>query len=357
MIETDVQLREQVDAELRAFLDDAVARTRAAADDLGPFADALRAFVLDGGKRLRPAFCYWSFVALDRDAEAPLAAATLRAAASLELVQAAALVHDDVIDNSATRRGRPSVHEQFAKLHLQAQWAGPAADFGRAAAILLGDLALVWADTMLTRSGLDPDRIAAAQPVWAAMRTEVMAGQYLDLLEQARGGGSVDRALAVARLKSAHYTVERPLHLGAAFAGADASVRSALSEFGLPLGEAFQLRDDLLGVFGNPSETGKPAGDDLREGKRTVLVALACEAADDGQRRRLDALLGDPDIDDDGVDTLRQILVETGATERLEEMINGRLKAAMTALHGLQLTERGREQLSLLAKAATDRVG
>ena len=357
MIDSETQLREHVDTELRGFLDDAVAKATAAADDLGPFTSALRSFVLAGGKRLRPAFCYWSFLSLSHDVEPSVDDAVLRAASSLELLQAAALVHDDVIDNSSTRRGRPSMHEQFAQLHQSQRWAGTETEFGRAAAILLGDLALVWADAMLASSGLDAERVAAAQPVWAAMRTEVMAGQYLDLLEQARAGGSVERALSVARLKSAHYTVERPLHLGAAFAGADRDVRSSLSEFGLPLGEAFQLRDDLLGVFGDPRETGKPAGDDLREGKRTVLVALAAEAADDAQRRQLDALLGDPALDDTGVGTLRQVLVDTGAPQRIEEMIVARLDAAMAALDALHLNDRGREQLRLLAKAATDRVG
>ena len=357
MIESDTQLREQVDAELRAFLDDAVTRTAAAGADLGTFATALRSFVLDGGKRMRPAFCYWSFVALADDADTVLADAVLRAAASLELVQAAALVHDDVIDNSAIRRGQPSMHELFGQLHRSEQWSGTSAEFGRAAAILLGDLALVWADAMLAGCGLDADRVVAAQPVWAAMKTEVMAGQYLDLLEQARGGGSVERALAVARLKSAHYTVERPLHLGAVFAEAGADVRAGLSDFGLPLGEAFQLRDDLLGVFGDPRETGKPAGDDLREGKRTVLVALALEAADDDQRGQLDSSLGNPDLDDAGVEAVRGILVTTGATRRIEAMIVSRLDAAMAALDQLHLSGRGREQLSLLAKAATDRVG
>jgi geranylgeranyl diphosphate synthase type I len=357
VISSDAELRQRVNSELRAFLDDAVARMQAAATDLQPFAAALRSFVVDGGKRLRPAFCYWTYVGLAGNAASNDESAVVRAAASLELLQAAALIHDDVIDNSSTRRGKPSLHEHFAALHSRERWHGATEDFGRAAAILLGDLALVWADAMLASSGLDATRVAAAQPVWAAMRSEVMGGQYLDLLEQAMGGGSVSRALAVARLKSAHYTVERPLHLGAAFAGADPGVRLPLSEFGLPLGEAFQLRDDLLGVFGDPQETGKPAGDDLREGKRTVLVALATEAASDEQRRQLTALIGDPALDDNGVETLRRILIDTGSTRRIEQMIVERMTAATTALDALPISGEGREQLRLLAKAATERVG
>src|SRR5207302_6011875 len=174
---------------------------------------------------------------------------------------------------------------------------GDAGAFGDGAAILVGDLALVWADAMLTASGLPEDALLRGLPVWNAMRVEVMCGQYLDVVEQARGGGSVERALRVARYKAAKYTVERPLHLGAAIAGGDAELIDGLSAYGLPLGEAFQLRDDLLGVFGDPRLTGKPAGDDLREGKRTVLVAYASEHADDTQLAVLRERVGDPDLD------------------------------------------------------------
>ena len=204
----------------------------------------------------------------------------LRAISALELLQGAALIHDDLIDASATRRGRPTVHVAFARRHADAGWQGRPARFGAAAAILLGDLALVWAEDMFRTSGLSHDMLDRSATPWQAMRTELLGGQFLDVLNQSTGDTSTRAALQVDRYKTAAYTVERPLHIGAAIAGADAELVAAYRKFGADVGVAFQLRDDLLGVFGDPEVTGKPAGDDLREGKRTVLLALAVERAD-----------------------------------------------------------------------------
>jgi geranylgeranyl diphosphate synthase, type I len=344
-------LRERVDKALHEFLQRAVAPLAAISPDLAPFGAVTEAFVMDGGKRLRPAFCYWGFRAgggEDSDA-------IVRAAASLELLQACALVHDDVIDASDTRRGAPSVHRRFAATHRAAGWHGDPEAFGSAAAILLGDLALIWADTMLAESGVAPAALQRAFGVWDTMRVEVMCGQYLDVVEQARGGGSVDRALRVARYKSAKYTVERPLHLGAALAGADGDLLAILSDYGLPLGEAFQLRDDVLGVYGDPAETGKPAGDDLREGKRTVLVAFALEAANDAQQETLRRLLGDPALDDDGVTVVRDIIAATGAVERVEQLIAERYDRSHRALESDRVDPAAAQALAELAHAATRR--
>lgn len=205
--------------------------------------------------------------------------ALVRAGAALELLHASALAHDDLIDASDTRRGRPATHRGFAALHRDAGWPGDPEQYGAAAAILLGDLLLSWSDEMLRRCGLPLERVAPALDVLELCRTEVIAGQFLDVSVQARGRADVDAAMTVLRYKSAKYSIERPLHVGAALAGAGPETLTALSSFGLPLGEAFQLRDDLLGVYGDPATTGKPAGDDLVEGKRTVLVALALDAA------------------------------------------------------------------------------
>src|SRR5207245_6025584 len=203
--------------------------------------------------------------------------------------------------------------------HRSQGWRGDPEGFGAAAAILLGDLALIWADTMLAESGIGAVALQRAFGVWDTMRVEVMCGQYLDVVEQARGGGSVERALRVARFKSAKYTVERPLHLGAALAGAGDELVAALSAFGLPIGEAFQLRDDLLGVYGDPAATGKPAGDDLREGKQTLLVALAAaRAASPAEIKTLRSQLGNPDLDTAGVTELQDILRPTGALDDVE---------------------------------------
>ena len=344
-------LRERVDKALHEFLARAVAPLATISPDLTPFGAVTEAFVMDGGKRLRPAFCYWGY----RAAGGEDSDAIVRAAASLELLQACALVHDDVIDASDTRRGAPSVHRRFAATHRAAGWHGDPEAFGSAAAILLGDLALIWADTMLAESGIEPAALQAAFGVWDTMRVEVMCGQYLDVVEQARGGGSVERALRVARFKSAKYTVERPLHLGGALAGADGALLDVLSSYGLPLGEAFQLRDDVLGVFGDPTETGKPAGDDLREGKRTVLVAFALDAANDAQQETLRRLLGDPALDEDGVTILRDIITATGALERVEQLIAERYEQAQRALESDLLHRDAVQSLTDLAHAATRR--
>jgi geranylgeranyl diphosphate synthase type I len=346
-------VRARVDKALQAFLQHAMAPLRGIADELGEVAEATEAFVLDGGKRLRPAFCYWGF----RATGGPDGDDIVRAAASLELLQACALVHDDVIDRSDTRRGAPSVHRRFAALHRASEWHGDPDRFGQAAAILLGDLALIWADAMLVESGFDSVALQRAFPVWDAMRVEVMCGQYLDVVEQSRGGGSVERALRVARFKSAKYTIERPLHLGAALAGSGQDLYDAFTGYGLPLGEAFQLRDDMLGVYGDPDSTGKPAGDDLREGKRTVLVALALESANEAQREQIRRRLGDPRLDDDGVTVLREVIAATGASERVERLIAQRVGQAVEALEPADMDDTARRALVELALAASQRHG
>ena len=349
----DADLGARVRKALETFLDRQAATLDAIAEDLGPIADALTEFLLDGGKRLRPAFCYWGW----RGAGGADCDEIVTAASALELVHACALVHDDVMDDSGTRRGRPSVHRRFATLHRGEQWLGDADAFGRGAAILLGDLCLIWADQLLDSCGLDPAALDRARPVYDAMRGEVMAGQYLDLLEQVRGGRDVERSLRVARYKSAKYTIERPLHLGAALADAPRAVVDAYTAYGLPLGEAFQLRDDVLGVFGDPRETGKPAGDDLREGKRTVLVAVAVERATEAQRAVVRRLLGDPHLTPQGVETLREVIAETGALDHVEALVEQRSAEAVAALTTAPITDEARAALAVLATAATKRRG
>ena len=341
-------LRPRVQKALDAFLGVHLPRLETVADELAPLGEALVEFV-GGGKRLRPAFCFWGHVgAGGQDTDEIIAAA-----ASLELFQACAIIHDDVMDGSDTRRGLPAVHRRFAALHRSEDWHGDPEAFGSGAAILLGDLCLSWSDQMLAGSGAPhlPQGIA----VYDEMRSELMGGQYLDLLEQARGGGSVERALRVARYKSAKYTIEKPLHLGAALAGAGPEVFAAYSGYGLPLGEAFQLRDDVLGVFGDPSVTGKPAGDDLREGKRTALVAMALEVASPAQSSVVRRHLGDPHLGEDGVTALREVLTDTGAVDRVEQLIDRLMEDCLGALAAAPVTEPAREVLGELAVAATAR--
>ncbi|QTE28355.1 polyprenyl synthetase family protein [Pengzhenrongella sicca] len=329
--------------------------------DTAALSDAVEQ-ILSGGKRLRAAFCYWSWRAHGGQRDSPAAAAVLRVGAALELFQAAALLHDDVMDDSDTRRGHPAAHRTFADLHARSGWTGEPRRFGDAAAILLGDLALVASDAEFHDAlvGVPVDAARVARGVFDLMRTEVTVGQYLDVLAQALPWG-VDpaadeaRAREVIRAKSARYSVEHPIVLGAALAGAGDAARAACSEFGLPLGEAFQLRDDLLGVFGDPSTTGKPAGDDLREGKRTVLVARAMASGNDAQRAVLRAQLGVRDLSADDVAITARAIASSGAPQQVEGLIAELSASAFSALAVSGLAEPGAGMLVALGEAAIDR--
>ncbi|MFC7613800.1 polyprenyl synthetase family protein [Actinokineospora soli] len=322
-----------------------------AAPSFGSAVASLSGFVLGGGKRIRPTFAWWGWRGSGGSGDGPDARAVLRGVSALELIQACALVHDDLMDASAMRRGKPTVHVEFAARHREQGWLGEPDRFGAAAAILLGDLALAWADDMFATSGLDAGRLAAALPPWQAMRAEMLAGQYLDVLTQAKGDETEATALSVARMKTAAYTVERPLHLGAALAGAPAPTVAALREFGADIGLAFQLRDDLLGMYGDTAETGKPAGDDLREGKRTLLMSIGM-AADPVKAELLRSALGDDDLTEQTLSDVRQVLVEVGAVAEVERRIDALTEAALAALLRADLAAPADRVLADLAVAA-----
>lgn len=346
------RLVERIDAGLTAFLDERESSLAALGDDLLPVVHAARSFVLDGGKRLRPRFAYWGWRAAGGQDANP---GIITAAASLELLHACALVHDDVMDASDTRRGNPAVHAAFAAQHRAAGWTGNADAFGTAAAILIGDLLLSWSDAMFASADLAPQHRPGTRRVYDGMRELVMAGQYLDVLVQARGDFSVDEALRVITFKTSKYTVEGPLHLGAAAAGAPPEVSAALSTYGLAVGEAFQLRDDVLGVFGDPQVTGKPAGDDLREGKQTLLTALAMQGATSGQAEMLQARLGSRTLSPGDIVALRNILVATGALEQVEQRIAAKANEARAALDDEAVDPDAARALADLVGTATRR--
>ena len=367
------QVRDHVGRALASFLGRQRAALAGLDDDLGPVLDVAGA-LLAGGKRLRPAFCYWGWRAAGGAGlgDDPAGGHILTAAAALELLHASALVHDDVIDGSDTRRGQPAVHRTFAARHAAGRWRGSAGSFGAGAAILLGDLLLAWTDEMLRASGLPAAAVQRGQPVLDAMRTELIAGQYLDMLGQATGSGTVASALRVVRYKSAKYTVERPLQFGAALAAApggragraadeafitDSPLAAACTSYGVPLGVAFQLRDDVLGVFGNPAQTGKPVTGVLREGKRTVLVAIAMSRANAAQAGVLQRHLGDPRLDDSGAAEVRAVLTETGALAECEQLIQRSVRDALAALAAAPFTAPAKAALAELAGTATNRPG
>jgi geranylgeranyl diphosphate synthase type I len=314
---------------------------------LGPFARSGIDAVLSGGKRLRPTFAYWGWRGL-AGPDAP-AEGMVPAFAALELLHAFALIHDDVMDASATRRGRPTVHESLANQHRVAGRVGDPERFGGAAAVLVGDLCSVWADVLLARADVPAMTLLDARRCYDRMRIEAIAGQYLDVLGEAEPDRwSVSRALRVARLKTASYTVVRPLLFGAALAGPHAEVvGKAFTAYGTAVGEAFQLRDDLLGVYGDPAVTGKPAGDDLRTGKPTALLVLARRMATPAQRDRLS-----PHCD---VATAADLVTATGAADAVEDMINSRVDEALEALAAAPIEPTARAALSGLAVASTHR--
>jgi geranylgeranyl pyrophosphate synthase len=350
------RVRDAVGAALTDFL--ATQRTTLAGMDpsLTPVVDEVCALA-EGGKRLRPLFAYWGWRGVAADAAGPAEddAAVLRAVAALEFVHASALVHDDVMDGAATRRGRPATHIGFAGRHGAGELTGDGDSFGVGAAILVGDLALVWSDELLRCSGISAPALGRARTVWDTMRTEVTAGQYLDLLRAAGGLPGPGGALTVARYKSAGYTVQRPLQLGAAIAGTGPRIAEVYSSIGLPLGEAFQLRDDVLGVFGDPAVTGKSADDDLREGKQTLLVALAEEQADAAGRQLLADGLGNPEAGPEQLQALRDLITDTGARLRVEERIAERTALARAAIAEAPIAADARAALDALAVAATTR--
>ncbi|MBE6478152.1 MAG: polyprenyl synthetase family protein [Propionibacteriaceae bacterium] len=330
---------------LSGFLDGACARLARISPALTPLGELARAFTA-GGKRLRPAFCYWGHAAVAGQPTDP--SPLVAAAASLDMMHVAILMHDDVIDDSSTRRGLAAVHRQIEAMHAEQAGSGDPAAFGRAGAILLGDLLAAWSDELIWESGFPPAMLTTAHPVLDDMRTEVNAGQFLDMAAEAgltTGTDPIAVAERVVEFKTAKYTVTRPLQYGAALAGADQATLDALAELGSPLGRAFQLRDDLLGVFGDESLTGKPAGDDLREGKRTVLIAEAQTAAP-----QILGLLGRP-LDEAELSRARALLVDCGARARVEARIAADGALARAALDRLAITDEGRTALAALIEA------
>lgn len=348
--------REHLARELSQFIEGRAAEMASVSEDVAPLMDAISGLVT-GGKRLRALFCYWGWRGAGGDILGPEA---VQAGVALELFQGAALIHDDIIDRSDIRRGGPSVHRRFGQLHRDRGWALDEERFGQAAAILTGDLCLSFCEEAFTAIGPAAGSTTSARRIFNTMRAEVMAGQYLDILEEVAGplrprGEAVAAAANVIRYKSAKYSTEHPLAIGGALAGADEVLLAAYSRFSLPLGEAFQLRDDVLGVFGDPGTTGKPAGDDLREGKRTVLVAYALERSTAEGAALLEASLGRQDLRDDDVERLRAVIATSGALDATEALIDNLSTRAFDALGELPVPEDVRAALQSLGLAAVQR--
>lgn len=358
---TTVELAGAITGRLRQYLrdrrDEAAYISGPEGSDYSDLIAGLEDFVLSGGKRLRPAFAYWGWQAV---ATRGPDNAVLLLFSALELLHAFALLHDDVIDESLTRRGRPTAHVRFAALHRDRNWRGSPDQFGKSAAILIGDLAQVWADDIVSqvcRANLPPDAQPRVQRVWTDIRTEVLGGQYLDIVAEASAAESIASAMSVATFKTAYYTVSRPLQLGLAAAADRPDIAGIFGQFGADLGVAFQLRDDVLGVFGDPEVTGKPSGDDLRSGKRTVLVAEAMALADKSDPLAANLLrtsIGTA-LTDTQAHELRDVIESVGALAAAEDRIIALTNSALTTLAAAPITATAKAGLAELANMATNR--
>jgi geranylgeranyl diphosphate synthase type I len=331
----------RVDKRLESLL--AVERERwAKVDaDLVPPIDEIARLVLAGGKRLRPAFCFWGFVGAGGD---PADELVIDAGAALELLHAFALFHDDVMDGSLTRRGEPTTNAKFEASHGADKLAGESRRFGDGVAILVGDLAYVYSDQLMRNAS------PQAWTIWNELRIELNFGQYLDMLGSAMNERRREKAERICRYKSGKYTIERPLHLGALLAAPTRDdLIPVLSTYGLPLGDAFQMRDDVLGAFGDTAITGKPVGDDLREGKPTPLMAIATARANAAQLKELQ-LVGNQDLTPEQIARVQQVIRETGALDELETVITRLTDEAIAAVQGVPFTQAVRDELITLAE-------
>jgi geranylgeranyl diphosphate synthase type I len=316
-------------------------------DDLETVFDEIESLVLGGGKRLRPQFAHWGWVAAGGD---PEGVQQFRIGAAIELLHVFALFHDDVIDDAETRRGNTTTHRRMADMHSAEQMAGESRRFGEGAAILIGDITYVMSDKLM--DNVSP----AARSIWHDLRMEMNIGQYLDSLGSARRERRIEIAERICRYKSAKYTIERPLHLGAVAANVEAgsALMPMLSAYGLPLGDAFQMRDDMLGAFGDSSLTGKPVGGDFLEGKPTPMLARAYAIASASQLKILDTI-GTPGMSHDDVSAVQEVVSVTGAVAEMESLIVSLRDEAVTSLDAKQLRGDSYNALVELADAVTQR--
>jgi geranylgeranyl diphosphate synthase type I len=323
-------LKSQIDGALKSFVTDEINQLEKIGSELTPVGQSLSHFILDSGKRLRPIFAIAGYVGSEKS----LTPEIIRAASSLELIHVCALIHDDLMDGSDTRRGAPSIHREFEHIHRKEHLAGNAEQYGASAAILMGDLALVWAGKLLSTSGIADGDLIRSLPMFNELQIELMAGQFLDVHEQTSHTSSLERSRKIARYKSGKYTIERPLHFGAALADAS-KLNLVYTDYGIPLGEAFQLRDDILGVFGESEVTGKPTGDDLLEGKRTALIAKSYELAGASGALVLSQILGNRKATPEMIAKAKDVITESGALAFIEDLIEELVSQSLTAIKGL----------------------
>ena len=353
----------EVSTQLEAFLAEKASEFEAISPDATAIGEALIEFTR-GGKRIRPVLLWWGFQLAGGEVRAGTAGdvtvGLAQAAGSLELLHAAALIHDDVIDNSDTRRGRPALHRQFETRHQSSGFHGDGASFGVSAYIVIGDICLALSEELFERSQDALGDSHSARELRGIVRRDVMVGQYLDVLAEViplSDERIADRAWEVLSYKSAKYSVEQPLLLGAALAGADSRQLEEISGFGLPLGQAFQLRDDVLGIAGDPEATGKPAGDDIREGKRTVLIAETAARISADQLEVLASRLGDSELTDAEVAECVDMITDSGGLASVESFIADKHAHAATVVDTWAEGAAGAASAERSAASARVRIG
>ncbi|MCC2280931.1 polyprenyl synthetase family protein [Streptomyces sp. ET3-23] len=346
----ETQFRVGVDSLLKNLLDDK--RKNLSNKDVGLLLERLSVFVLGGGKRLRSAFCYWGWQGAGGSGSAE---GVIRAAASLELLHAFALLQDDIIDHSATRRGLPAMHRQLAELHQSSHWHGPAADFGIGGAMMLSNLCLVWSSMLLHEASEDAQQIGTLKALHQGTVADATYGEVLELILQSERRYDKCHCMEVVRYKAGRYMFMPALLMGAVLANARPEVFSCYQDFGIAIGDGYQLRDDLLGAFGNPSLTGKPNTDDFREGKPTVLIAEALQRFDGGTLKRAYELYGNPHISPREISELRDLLRTSGAVAAIERLIRECAATGATALTRANLATNAKEEMTSLAQRALQR--
>ncbi len=337
------QLLESFRGELEARLEDWLRRRRgeltAEAAESAELVGRLDPYILGGGKRLRPALLYYAYRGCGGEAQEWVMPASM----AVELLHTYLLIHDDIMDRAETRRGQPAAHVAFGEDHRRRGWRGSADRHGESTAILLGDLAYSYAVELFHAAAAKGDAGADVRRSFATMCHEVIVGQYLELTAGYRSGLTEDDLLRVLRMKSGRYSVQRPIELGALMARAADGAVEGLSRFGLRIGEAFQLQDDLLGMFGDSEEVGKPVGSDLAEGKFTVLIHSTLERAGAADAEVVRSALGNPALGAAEIERVRAIIRASGAERKVRGMVEERLLAAGRLLAGLDLTPQGRE--------------
>jgi len=333
--------KKQFDKQLLAYLSE----KRQEAKEINPetvvLVDEIIRFTENGGKRVRPAFMYSGYVAAGGKAHE----AILFASMSVELLHTFALIHDDIIDNSDLRRGELTTHKAFEEYHKTRKLKGSKKEFGLSSAILVGDLAFSFAEEILTTAPFPQERIRRARYFFDQMKIQVIYGQYLDVLGGYKEGLTEDEVLQVLEYKTAKYTVERPLHIGAMMAGSDYQTLETFSRYGIPFGQAFQMQDDIVGSFGTEEEIGKPADSDIKEGKKTLLLAKAYERADKQQKKALDQIVGNKNATKTDIEKVKKIMEKTGAYDYCVKLAKELLVQAKKAVSETKLKDEGKGYL------------